>query len=242
MFSPSTPESSMVAIPLSELVPEFRTDLLGTRLTSGWDEQRLQSTVAQYYGFLGPFLSARIECQRNDEGVETDWLVVEFKPPEDRDLQAGERSFEAALDEANAGNVSGAKKTFERLVEEFPEIAKYHCALGHARLETGDTQGAEDELLRTLSLDHKDLEALIMLGNLYMLKQDPEQAARLYEASLKLDRNVVNLTNFGGALGEMGSLDRAIQTFKQALILDPSYSKAHDGLRLATEMKGDSPA
>ena len=97
-----------------------------------------------------------------------------------------------------------------RLTEEFPEVAKYRRALGQAYLVAEDFSRAEDELLRSLSLNANDPDALTLLGNLYTKRNRPRDAVPLYERSLSLVKNVYAMNNLGAAFAEMGDMHKAL--------------------------------
>ncbi len=229
----------VVIVALNDLLPDFKAAILDTKTARGWDDAGVRRAVAQHYGFLGPFLNPRIEKRTDDAGVETDWLIVEFRPPSDRDLEAATRDFQTALELADAGSIEAATAILWRVAGEFPEIPNFHAALGQACLAVGEDDEAENALLRALTLNPRDHRALMVLGNLYMQREDPEQALGSYEKALRVERTAVALTNYGGALGQLGNLDGAIDAFRSALALDPEYEKAQIGLGLALSQRPD---
>ena len=66
----------------------------------------------------------------------------------------------------------------------------------------------------------------------------PDSAIREYRVSLALDPNsAVTLNNLGSALLARGDTRAAINAFQQALILNPEFTPAREGLKRASEEK-----
>ncbi len=215
---------------LADLLPPFRDELEEARTEDGWDTIRLQKAVGQAFGFLGAYTSARVE---SPEGAGADeLLVLEFSPPQDRDVAGAERRFRRATSDAESGKVRAALPALEGLIKEFPEVAKYHRALGQAHLVIGDFDRAEDSMLRSLSLNPTDPDALTLLGNLYVKRERPAEAIPLYERSIAIQRNVYALNNLGAAYAEVGETDRALATLRAASEEDPKYPNTWFGIGL----------
>ena len=225
---------TIAVTPLADLLPSVRQALEEARSGEGWEAGRLNQAIRNHFGFLGAFTSARIESRKleGQQGLE-EVLVLEFSPPEGRDLAAAERRYEQASNRANRGEVRPALATYKKLAKEFPEVAKYHRALGQAHLTLGDLDDAEDSLLRSLALNPRDEDGLTLLGNLYTKRQRWLDAIPLYELSLKMRRNVYALTNLGAALAKTGRVQEAISCLREAVREDSSYPNAWYGLGLA---------
>jgi len=93
------------------------------------------------------------------------------------------------------------------------------------------------ELQTVLCLDPRDSDTLVLIGNIHMRRAEPEKARAFYARAVKLEPTAYALTNLGGALGELGELDKAIAAFKEALDQDPSYELARRGQELARARK-----
>lgn len=224
---------TLAVTPLVDLLPSVRQSLEEARTPQGWDVDKLNQAIRNHFDFLGAFTSARIESRDIAGTGPEDVLVLEFSPPEGRDLAAAERRFEQASNRATRGDVRPALAAYKKLAREFPEVAKYHRALGQAHLTLGDLDEAEDSLLRSLALDPRDADALTLLGNLYTKRERPADAIPLYERSLKLRRNVYALTNLGAAFAETGRLQEAVSSFREAVREDLQYPNAWFGLGLS---------
>jgi arylsulfatase A-like enzyme/Flp pilus assembly protein TadD len=118
---------------------------------------------------------------------------------------------------------------------------------GIGLVEAGRFDEAIDILKKGLSIVDFDAEAWNYLGVAYWNKGDFEEARKAYEHSLALD------TNYPLAVNNLGSLNlsvflkskdpqayaRAVENFKRAIDLDPTYASAYNGLGAALKMAGD---
>jgi len=93
-FFPTEPGYSLAFVELTSLLPDYQATLNEARTAAGWDQQKLHQIVAHDYDFLGPFVSARIETVIQKTGQTTEYLVVEFRPPQGRDVAKAERLFQ----------------------------------------------------------------------------------------------------------------------------------------------------
>lgn len=239
MPTPADSQNGIVIVRISELLPKFQDAIEASRTATGWDAELLQQIVAHEFDFLGPFIRARVRQDTSgDLGDEV--LVIEFTPPRSRDLAVAERRFAQATKRADRGDAGGARPSLEGLVREFPEVAKFHRALGQVHFALNDWDSAEDEFLRSLAIDPRDPDALTLLGNLYVKRKAPEKAVPLYRRSLELEKNVYALSNIGAAFAQIGDLDEAIGLFREAITLEPTYPNAWYGLGLAISHTQDT--
>jgi len=147
-FFPSEPGNSLAFVEITSLLPDYQAVLDEARTAAGWDPQKLNQIVAHGYGFLGAFIAARVETVTRETGQPAEYLVVEFRPPQGRDLDKAERLFQRATRRADQGDIRGALPELKRLVAQFPEVAKYHQTLGLAQLELENLDAAEDAQIR----------------------------------------------------------------------------------------------
>jgi Flp pilus assembly protein TadD len=68
------------------------------------------------------------------------------------------------LDEANSGDLTGARRDLERVVHLVPNVAPGHSALGSVLLSLNDSGGARIELQKALQLDPSDAAAQLNLA------------------------------------------------------------------------------
>lgn len=93
-FHPRDAGHAICVTKVADLLPELQASLIEARTATGWDQQKLNQVVAHEYGFLGPFVSARVETIPPEGAEQTEFLVVEFRPPQDRELEKAERLFQ----------------------------------------------------------------------------------------------------------------------------------------------------
>lgn len=236
---PKDSETSLVIVRLGDLSADLRDAILSARTATGWNEELLRRAVMREFGFLGGFVNAHIDPLPKGAVVDDAVLNLAFTPPRDRDLAAAERAFDVGTRLADRGKVREAVREFARVVAKFPEVAKYHRALGQAHFVLGNVADAEDELLRALTLDPSDAAALVVLGNVYAGQQKSEQALGLYQRAHSLVPEALTASNIGGMHGRLGHHDEAIAAFRDAVALDPEYPNSLYGLALALSNKRD---
>jgi tetratricopeptide (TPR) repeat protein len=82
------------------------------------------------------------------------------------------------------------------------------------------------QLKSTADRNPSDAETRVQLGNLYFDAERYDEAARWYEAALKVDpKNVNASTDLGIAYYYSNQPDRALAQFDRSLELDPKHSK-----------------
>lgn len=107
MFLPNDPGNAISFTKLPNLLPEFQAALNEARTGSGWDSHKLNQIVAHDYGFLGSFIAARIEEVAPEGGDTVQFLVVEFRPPQGRDLEKAERLLRGSRISGRSGSAAG---------------------------------------------------------------------------------------------------------------------------------------
>jgi len=233
----------IVCVPLRHLLTGLQQALEHARKSDEeWDTEKLAEIVSREFAFLRPFHTVRVDRGAISGGDFEEILVIEYHPPALRDAEASERRFRQATKKAERGHVRQAQPELRKLVQEFPEVAKYHRALGQAHFVLGEHEEAEDEFLRSLALHPTDPDALTLLGNLYVRRGFPAKAIPLYQQSLASVRNVYALTNLGAAFAETGRLDEAIDSLREAVREDAKHPNAWFGLGLALSRKEDHGA
>jgi len=218
----ATPHAGTFFVRLEDLLPDVRAAIECARTSDGWDLQTLRRAINHEFDFLGAFTDVRIDGRPPVEAVPSaqlideraEWLVLGFTPPAGRDLATAERTFQQSTRRAERGDAKGAMPQLRRISAEFPEVAKFHRALGQAHLVLGELDDAEDEFLRSRIWTPSIVTPLTLLGNLYSRRDRPAEAIPLYERSLELGRNVYALNNLGAALAQTGQKVRAIECLR----------------------------
>ena len=122
-------------------------------------------------------------------------------------------------------------------VEQTPENARAHYALGDAlRRTAGDTAARREALThmeRAVELDPEDPFLRVNPGVLALELGEPERALRHLEAAVRLRPEwALAHQNLGSALLALGSLDAARGAFERSLELSPSNLDAARGLAM----------
>lgn len=77
------------------------------------------------------------------------------------------------------------------------------------------------------------------LGNLFLLKSQPDTAVTLFQKALAVHpQDSAAYNNLGTAMIQKGDVDKAIDYYQQALTFDPNYAEAYDNLGGALLKKG----
>jgi tetratricopeptide (TPR) repeat protein len=125
-----------------------------------------------------------------------------------------------ALSELGRGN--DALDVLEPLLDEFPQSARLHGALGVVLSNDGDLDEACEALERAVALDGEDEVALANLGLVYEKLRQHEQALEVYDRALKLGAEIDWVLRRTAAVqAELGDLAAARSTLKRYLSLAP---------------------
>jgi tetratricopeptide (TPR) repeat protein len=220
-----------VLVHIRDLQPDLQTAIVATFANGQWDMAKLQQVIGHEFDFLGPFTTVAIGKPSEDTPENTQ-LILSFEAPNGRDFAAAEKAFGKATRRGERGELTGAAEDLQRLISDWPEVAKYWRALGQARLVLEDWDKSEDALLKSLSLDPLDADAMTLLGNLYAKRNKRDRALALYRRSLELDRSVYALNNAGAMLAKLGEPAESLTLFREAVVLDPTFPNAWYGLGL----------
>jgi len=109
-----------------------------------------------------------------------------------------------------------------------PQNAEAWRDLAQAKLMGGDLEGAENDLITSLNIDPKNVNALVLLGNLMMNKNDDAAALRFYEKAVELDpKSPDALCDYGTLVFKNGDKLKAFGYLRQAIELRPDHSTAY---------------
>jgi tetratricopeptide (TPR) repeat protein len=78
--------------------------------------------------------------------------------------RAARHEYGAAVEQLAAGNLEGARKSFLRAIELYPEFVEAHSELAVLLMRDGDNVGAEALLRRALEIDNAAVRATLNLG------------------------------------------------------------------------------
>jgi predicted O-linked N-acetylglucosamine transferase (SPINDLY family) len=111
-----------------------------------------------------------------------------------------------------------------------------------AHSSAGRLGEAESALRALLGGEPRNVEALVLLGNVLNDLGRPAEAMPCFERALELKPDSADaLANQGNALQYLGRLDDAIACYRKAIALDPAYREAHHNLGNALESLDRQP-
>jgi tetratricopeptide (TPR) repeat protein len=98
-------------------------------------------------------------------------------------------------------------------------------------LLAGELVDAEKKLIQVISLDHQNVDAYTMLGELYLRQSDFGHAREVFEFALKLSPENPNLyLDLGEVFRNLGEKHEAVRYFRKAHELEPNNPKFLDAL------------
>jgi tetratricopeptide (TPR) repeat protein len=114
-----------------------------------------------------------------------------------------------------------------------PGNARGHYNLGMALANLGNLDAAEPCYLTALEINPEQPLACARLGQIYLARKQPGEAAQYFARELQLSpRNTSVLNNLGTALALLGKYDDAIHCYRRALQINGTSAQAHSGLGL----------
>lgn len=151
-------------------------------------------------------------------------------------LRQSGRHAEAAREFASVRQISDARGRGEQAALAYQQ--------GLALLKRGDSAGAVVEFKRGLELRPDFPELRSALAEAYEQEAiadeergDPAAAVEKFRLALEMAPTAETANHVGVLLAKGGRLDEAIQSFRQALALQPGYPSAEMNLRQALELK-----
>ena len=144
---------------------------------------------------------------------------------------AGNRGFEQfAKRDASARLIAGGAT---RVIVDPAD----HFARGEAFYKSGKYEAAIKELREAVkqSPDRDDPHYVLALSltELGKLKEAIAEFKQVIELALKDEPKILSYYNLGNAYSDLGEYEKAIDSYQQAIKLDPTLSKPHNNLGLA---------
>jgi protein O-GlcNAc transferase len=109
-------------------------------------------------------------------------------------------------------------------------------AMSHHR--AGRLMQAEDIYKQVLQIKPDHPDALHLLGTVAHQKGEHDNAIELINKALAIAPSAAMYSNLGIAIQAQGNLDKAIECFREALLLDPNHAKAYNNLGMALGDQG----
>ncbi|UCF89507.1 MAG: tetratricopeptide repeat protein [bacterium] len=163
---------------------------------------------------------------------------VEMDLKDDPDVQEGEATLASAM--VREGLYEDAAAILQRLTAKHPQWPDLAALLGRAYRETGKLPEACLELKRALTLNPDLSKARLELVKTYLGLNEPARALDEVETVLSVHQGFADAVYLKGeVLSAMGNNDQALEYFREALKINPSFNEAQKALeRLLAEEEG----
>ena len=149
-----------------------------------------------------------------------------------------ESLYDEGLQLMHHGRFHQAARTFQRLIDKYPEHAPAHCNLGIIWMRMKQWWPAEKAMRRYAELAPTDSRGYVRMGIILRELNDYKNAIRSFRNALNLDaKNAITFCEIGSTFLAMDKLDRALESYKQALKLRPKSITAVCGLAEVYERK-----
>jgi TolB-like protein/DNA-binding winged helix-turn-helix (wHTH) protein len=139
------------------------------------------------------------------------------------------------LSQGEPNDLTLMRQLAERAVALDPDSADAHVVLGHAKGETWDWSGAQEEFRRALALDPNNVAAHDELGGTLDKTGRLEEGWKEFQIAQELDPNRDHIAD---PLYQRGQLDRAIEIRERIAKRDPLNGYNHWALALSYALKG----
>jgi len=94
---------------------------------------------------------------------------------------------------------------------------------------------------KVISIDSKNSNAYVGLGNMYLQKGDLAKSAEYYNKAIAVDNSsIFAYTGLGNIYSQKGDTDKAISYYEKALAIDNNNAMAYSGLGNVYGRKGDT--
>lgn len=142
-----------------------------------------------------------------------------------RELQA---VFRRAVAFHQEGNLLGARRAYEELLEAEPSHADALHLLGVVAAQTGDPRRAVDLIGKALELDPHNPAAHGNLGSVLHGLRRLDAALACYDRAIAINPHFAQaLLLRGNLLHELGRLDAALESYERVIAIQPDSAPAH---------------
>ncbi len=126
-----------------------------------------------------------------------------------------------------------AMNTLDQALKVDPQNASTYFLRGLTFQETDKEEEAIKAYRFSTELDADMIDAWIILGQLYQRREDPT-AIQFFDNAVRVDTtNIFALHTKANYLQQTGATQKAIDTYRKIILLDPGYSDAHFNTGLA---------
>ena len=205
----------------------------GTQSTAAFTAFQIAETLRKQPNDAG--LSRAIEKYKDAVDLDPNYAMAYAKL-----AQAYYRQYAIQRD---SGALELARANGDRAVALNPGLVEGHLAVCLILEDTGDKEGALDEIAKALTLDPSNPKALLWQAQIYERMNRWSEAERTYRRVLKERPNSwVTYNELGSFLQGQGRFQEAIQAFREASSAAPASAWALCGLGTAYLQTGDFAA
>lgn len=142
-----------------------------------------------------------------------------------------------------AGVYASRGSYWTEVLAHYPEDERAWNAIGNARLELGDVDGAKDAWIQAAQLDPQYSRPFVNLGTVYHREKRYEEALEWYEIAISVGKDNPNaLANYGRVLMHLERMDESIAAYKKAVRIAPGRAAIRAGLGRAQLKAGEYKA
>ncbi len=138
-----------------------------------------------------------------------------------------ERQFALAVEQFEAGNVSGAQAMLEDLLTKVPDHPQVLYCLAMFAHRSGDPMRAEALLTRAVNIMPDFLDAWNDLGLVSVEQGNPEAAANAFQQACRLAPDAADpIINLAHALHAEERCNEAVEAYRRGLAMQPNHPTA----------------
>ncbi len=185
--------------------------------------------ISTWYGYL------TIRQTRVWQNSVSLWAQVITVSP---DLPIGYQNLATAV--AAAGNTEDAISLLRRATALEKGYGPAWTNMGVLYQMQGKSDEAKECFRRSIAFNPEYFEAYLNLGEIEEVNKNPREAERLYrQASVRNPASPKPWIHLGELFRTEGQTDSSLRNFQQALAVDPFAARAHYGVALTLEEKGE---
>lgn len=192
---------------------DFLYELFPKAKELGNDINVLESEINRYYtlGNVKPIIH-----------IGKKFVTITIDIPE---LNKESVEFSKAIKLCEKRKYEYAKPILVKLIKKNQTVSEYHRVLGQIYFDENKFDSALDFFIDALKWDPLNVNALIMMGNIFAKhKSDISAAMKYYDQVLAINPNdSIAINNIGANLMQLGKEDEALRYFEIAYELNPAY-------------------
>ena len=161
-------------------------------------------------------------------------------------LEAAEAAYRSALDISqtyypslenlcallvNTARSSDAVSLLEGLIEKYPKDHTIINTLSSVLLARGDYKGAELRAREVLSLDEKNVSALVNLARVFYQRKQYQLSLSVLQRAVEIDQNYFDTyVTMGTVYSALDKKKEAVESYKKAIAIQTDVAEVHNDL------------